>query len=315
MILKEESAQMNKINDSLAPIVLFCYNRPEHLYRTITALRANELAQESRLIVYSDAPRDNAAEAGVREVRSFIRMIDGFASVDIVEQQENRRLAPQIIEELPKVLSCFGKAIVLEDDIVTSPYFLRFMNDGLDKYANDERVISIHGYNYPINEPMPETFFLKGADCWGWATWERGWDLFEQDGCKLMKILNDKNLLDRFDFFCKGVFSSLLKKQIDGVIDGWDIRWYASALVNDKLTLYPGKSLVKNIGLDGSGMHCLHDSTFDVELSMRRIYLSDIPIEENCQSLMAVSRFFCQAFHPGPLKRLLRKVAKMGGWG
>jgi len=295
---------------SVAPIVLFVYNRPWHVRQTIEALQLNELASESRLIIYSDAPRDVNAAEGVAAVREYIHSLDGFSSVEIVEMKRNRRLAPLLIEQLPEVLSRHGRAIVLEDDIVTSPFFLRYMNDALEKYADDDRVISIHGYCYPV-DGLPDAFFLKGADCWGWATWERGWSLFEQDGSRLMEALRIRDLLDRFDFFGSGYFSSLLQQQIDGVVDAWDVRWYASALLHDKLTLYAGKPLVKNIGFDGSGIHCGNDSTFDVELHARPIDISNVLVEESHEALMAFSRFFRQVSHPGLVTRIVRKLRRM----
>ena len=78
---------------------------------------------------------------------------------------------------------------MLEDDLVTSRYFLKYMNEALNHYAHDERVASVHGYVYPVNDPLPETFFLRGADCWGWATWRRGWECFNADGQYLLDEL------------------------------------------------------------------------------------------------------------------------------
>lgn len=296
---------------NLSPIVLFCYNRLDHLKKTVNALSQNNLAAESRLIIYSDAPRDIVDEPAVRSVRSFIRTIDGFLSVDIVEQKKNRRLAPMLIEELPKILEKYGKAIILEDDIVTSPYFLSFMNDGLERYADDGRVISIHGYMYPIKKKLPEVFCLKGADCWGWATWERGWRLFEEDAGFLLESLKKRGLLSRLDFFGAYNYSDVLAQHARGKPDGWDVRWYASALLHDKLTLYPGRSLVKNIGFDGTGMHCGRDLTFDVNLYSDSIDISNVPVEEDDEALMAVSDFLRQVGHPSLIKRVMRNLRMM----
>ena len=294
-----------------APIVLFVYNRLDHLKQTVNALQKNELAQDSPLIIYSDAPKNSYAKPAIHAVREFIRTINGFKSVEIIEQATNRRLAPLLIEELPKVLARFGRVIVLEDDIVTSPYFLRFMNAGLEKYADDDRVISIHGYVYPLDEDIRQPFFLKGADCWGWATWKRGWQLFEADSEKLYSSLVSRGLLERLDFFGAYGFSSVLKSHVDGAPDGWDIRWYASALLHDKLTLCPGRPLAKNIGFDGSGMHCGNDCTFDVHLCMEPIKVDKIPVEENHDILMAYSRFLHQVSHPKLITRIMRRLRRM----
>ncbi|HRU00618.1 MAG TPA: glycosyltransferase, partial [Victivallales bacterium] len=190
----------------LAPIALFVYNRPWHTRQTVTALQNNELAAESELVVFSDGPKveknkekTKNNEEKVKEVRDYIKSINGFKTVKIIERTQNLGLANSIISGVTEIVNQYGKIIVLEDDLVTSPHFLRFMNEALDLYEKEEDVISIHGYVYPIPD-LPETFFLKGADCWGWATWKRGWDLFEPDGKKLLRELKEKKLLKRFDF-------------------------------------------------------------------------------------------------------------------
>ena len=127
------------------------------------------------------------------------------------------------------------KVIVLEDDLVTSPHFLQYMNDGLGIYERDDRVISIHGYSYPVHGKLPETFFLRGADCLGWATWKRGWDLFEDDGQRLLNELERRNLTRSFDFDGSYPYTQMLRDQIAGSNSSWAVRWYASAFLRDKL--------------------------------------------------------------------------------
>jgi GT2 family glycosyltransferase len=164
---------------SYAPIALFVYNRPDHARQTIEALKENELSAESDLIIFADGPKNSGAQAKVNEVRKLIKNVIGFRSLTIHESPNNKGLANSIIDGATKVCEEYGRVIVLEDDLVTSPWFLKYMNDALNTYEQDERVISVHGYTYPVDEPLPETFFLRGADCWGWATWKRGWELFE----------------------------------------------------------------------------------------------------------------------------------------
>jgi len=195
---------------------------------------------------------------------------------------------------------------VLEDDLVTSPYFLQYMNDALNLYENDNRVISIHGYCYPI-DGLPETFFLKGADCWGWATWKRGWSLFEQDGSRLISELERRKLVERFDCFGAYDFSGMLKGQIEGRNDSWAIRWYASALLQGKLTLYPGKSLVHNTGNDASGRHCAAIDAFDAALSLSPVQVGDITVEEHPGVLAQFHHFLKQA-KPGIVSRVIGKT-------
>jgi len=270
-----------------APIALFVYNRPWHTHQTVMALQNNELAKESDLIVFSDGPKiesnkekTKSNEEKVKEVRNYIKNITGFKAVKIIERKQNLGLANSIISGVTEVVNQYGRIIVLEDDLVTSKYFLRFMNEALELYEKEDKVISIHGYVYPI-EDLPETFFLKGADCWGWATWKRGWDIFEADGKKLLLELRKRKLLKRFDFDGAYPYTKMLKNQIKGKNNSWAIRWYASALLNDKLTLYPGKSLVNNIGADSSGTHKDHTDIFDVKLSDKSITIKKIQTLED----------------------------------
>jgi len=279
----------------LAPIALFVYNRPWHTKQTIEALQKNFLASDSNLIIFSDGAKDSTeSKEGVLEVREYLKNIDGFKSIKIIERNRNYGLAESIISGVSEIVNQCGKIIVLEDDMISSQYFLQYMNEALDLYANEEEVISIHSYVYPTKKTLPETFFLKGADCWGWATWKRGWDLFELDGEKLLKELEEKKLTEEFDFSGSYPYTKMLKDQIFGRNDSWAIRWYASAFLKNKLTLYPGKSLINNIGLDGSGTHCNGDNTFENKLQEEKdpIKIGMISLVENSYARSVFADFF-----------------------
>ncbi len=271
------------MNINLAPIVLFVYNRPWHTRQAIEFLQKNELANHSKLFIYSDNAKNDLDANDVKNVREYISAIKGFKQVTVIERQKNYGLAANIIDGVSKIVNKHGAVIVLEDDLVTSPYFLKFMNDGLGAYKDEERVASIHGYIYPLKniEGLPETFFIKGADCWGWATWKRGWQLFEADGQKLLGELYQRNLTNYFDFDGAYQYTKMLKNQINGKNNSWAIRWHASAFLNNKLTLYPGRSLVHNIGTDGSGTHCSTTEHFTSMISDSPIKVEQITIEEN----------------------------------
>ncbi len=296
-----------------APIVLFTYNRPRHTRQTIEALLKNAEAVNSNLIVFSDGPKRAEDEAKVAEIRKYLRTIRGFKSVCIIERERNFGLAANIISGVTKVVNEYGKVIVLEDDLVTSPWFLRYMNEGLDRFETNDRVISIHGYCYPVSG-LPKAFFLKGADCWGWATWKQKWALFEEDGRKLLGELKRKQLLDRFDFYGGYPFSRMLRDQIKGKNQSWAVRWYASALVHDKLTLYPGKTLVRHIGAD-SGTHCKGGGmeVFESEVSQEPVDLDGLEVAENQEALRRISQFLRRVthepFHRWFLRGLRRVIA------
>ena len=181
------------MDKNLAPIVLFIYNRPWHTQQTVETLQKNELANESELFIYSDAAKNEQASESVNAVREYIKTINGFKEITIILRDKNWGLADSIIDGVTKIVNEYGRIIVLEDDLVTSPYFLKFMNEGLTMYENEDKVASIHGYIYPIDN-LPNTFFIKGADCWGWATWKRAWDVFEPNGQKILDELKSSGL-------------------------------------------------------------------------------------------------------------------------
>ena len=293
---------------NLAPMVLFVYNRTWHAKQAIESLQANELAGQTNLFIFSDAAKNDNDKENVGQVRQYIKRISGFRSITIIERESNYGLAKNIIEGITDIISKYERVIVVEDDLLTSPFFLGFMNEALDKYKYEEDVISIHGYCLPIEYPG-ETFFLKGADCWGWATWERGWKLFNKDSQELMRQLRMKSLLYEFDFNGSHDFSGMLQKQIEGKVNSWAIRWYASAFLHNKLTLYPSRSLVINIGGDGSGTHPQREEEYRTSLADHKIVLHDIPVEESTFARKLMSRYF---FKHRTIKGKLRKVFKWG---
>ncbi len=275
-----------------SPITLFTYSRPDHTRRTVESLLRNPQAPDHDLIVFSDAARTPDKRAAVGEVRAYLASISGFRSVTIHHRPHNFGLAKSIIGGVTQVLAEHERIIVLEDDMLTSPYFLAYMNRALDRFADDERVISIHGYVYPVQKVLPEAFFLPGADCWGWATWRRGWRLFNPDGQALLDELKRRDLVKSFDFNGAYGYSRMLEGQIKGTNDSWAVRWYASAFLAGKLTLYPGRSLVHNIGNDSSGTHCGDDASHDAELSTTPIDLTKLEVVSSSLGRSAFENFF-----------------------
>lgn len=294
-------------NVSTAPILLFTYKRLWHAQECVKALQKNIMACDSELIVFSDGPKRSQDNASVESIRKYIKTIDGFKKVSLVERRENLGLAKSIIFGVSEAVKKHGRVIVLEDDLVTSPFFLKFMNDALEYYKDDERVVSIHGYVYPVLATLPDTFFLRGADCWGWATWERGWDLFEPDGEKLLSEIRNRKLERDFDFGGNYPYTKMLNEQIRGRNDSWAIRWHASAYLAGKFTLYPGRSLVKNIGADNSGTHSGKTLVYDTMISVEPVMVSTIPVEENRFARNEIERYFRRT-KAGAIARLINKV-------
>ncbi len=268
-------------NKILAPIVLFVYNRLWHTQQTVESLKKNKFAEESMLCIYSDGPKNESDVEKVSDVRKYLKSITGFKSITIIDRDANLGLSQSIISGVTEIVNKYDTIIVLEDDLIISPHFLEFMNNALEKYKNDDRVLNIHGYLFPIKGKIPVNFFLVYGGCWGWATWKRSWDLFESDGEKLLRQIEKMKLIKRFNLNNKFPFYQMLKDQVAGRNDSWAIRWHATALINNKLTLFPGSSLVDNKGFDGSGSHCEQNDIFFIDLSDDGIPLIDIPVKEN----------------------------------
>ncbi len=275
----------------LAPVAVFAFRRPDHLRRTLDALSANTDARSTHVMVFCDGPRTESDGTAVEQVRKEARRPRAFRRLEVIERDRNNGLAASITSGVTAMLAEHESVIVLEDDIITSPGFLRFMNDGLQRFAADDRVISIHGYSYPTAS-LENPFFLRGADCWGWATWRRGWALYEPDGATLLNRLRAEGLVDQFDFNSSYPFTGMLEDQIAGRNDSWAVRWYASAFLAGRLTLYPGRTLVRNIGLDGTGTHGGQTERFAGQLAQTAPDLSGIEVVESDFARAAFESFF-----------------------
>lgn len=228
----------------------------------------------------------------------------------IVERENNFGLAQSIISGVTEIINKHGAAIVVEDDIVTSKYFLQFMNESLQKYEKDDRVVCVHGYCYPVHRPLPETYFLRGAECWGWATWKRGWEIFEPDAKKLLREIQQKKMQHEIDYDGMFPFTQMLRNQMYGRIDSWAIRWQVSAFLKNKLTLYPGHSLVKNIGEGESATHTSSLKHYTTDLYEQKIHLNDIPVEETPVARIAYVEYF-RNIRPPWIIRSLKFVKTM----
>lgn len=271
-----------------APIALFSYNRPDKTQRVLESLMQNAEAKDSDLFIFSDGPKNGKAVEGVKKNREYIHQVcedsiefKRFKSVTIIEREKNWGLANSLIAGITEVVNKYGRVIVVEDDLVLSPYFLKFMNDGLEMYKNEEKVSSITAFVPDVKEELPETYFLSFFHCWGWATWKRAWDLLEEDPRILLRKLRFKK--SKFDVGNSfGNYGILLCQKL-GLVDSWYIRLYASFFLNNKLTLFPRQSLISNGGMDGSGTHSKEkiDSPFNVMFISSPVNVSSIPVVED----------------------------------
>ncbi len=276
----------------LAPVVLFTYNRPWHLRQTLSALKDNELAHDTDLIVYSDGPRGLRDLDAVETVRGYIRTLDGCKSVELRSRAMNLGLAANIIDGITTVLKDHGRAIVLEDDLVTSRYFLRYINDALNRYEQVKRVMHVSGYMFPIDaEGLGETFFYRVPSCWGWGTWARAWRHFRKD---ISWIYSAFSSADRrsFDLDVDAGFWRQVEANKRGKMNTWAVFWYASVFKKQGLCLHPARSLVTNIGHDGSGSNCRASGRFDTSLGDCKVNYFEERLEEDPQVLARMQSFY-----------------------
>ncbi len=275
-----------------APIVLFTYNRADHTQQAVESLLKNEEAKESDLFIFSDGAKTPEKQKGVDDNRAYIHTVSGFKSVTIIEHEKNQGLANSLIAGITEIVNKYGRVIVVEDDLILSPFFLQFMNEALDKYAENDRVSAVSAFLNPIDCKAPETFFLRYFACWGWATWKRGWDLMNLDTKDLLKKIRFKTR--DFNIGGYGGFYGMLYCQKVGLVDSWAVRFYASSFLAGKLVLFPGQSLALQNGMDGSGTHSDNAPTMydNMKLSAHPIKLTDIPACENKKMFAAYARYY-----------------------
>ena len=240
-----------------APICLFTYNRLIETKQSIAALANNYLAPQSDLIIFSDGPKNEAAKPKVNAVRNYLATVDGFKSVSVIESAENRGLAGSVIHGVNQVLEKYGKVIVLEDDLITSPNFLNFMNQALDYYAAKPKIFSISGYGHKLElQPRYQyDVYLRGRNSsWGWATWLDRWETIDWEIKDWDNFRENKNLIKSFNANGSDLFK-MLKESMEGKNSSWAIRFGYNQFKQKKLTVCPVLSKVSNNGFSDDATH------------------------------------------------------------
>lgn len=258
---------MNEDGRSCAPVALFVYNRPEHTKTTLEALARNVLADRTHLHIFSDGPKHETERAKVEDVRRIARAVSGFASVRIVEREQNLGLANSVITGVTEALESHTKIVVVEDDLITTPQFLTYMNAALTHYRDNPHVFSVTGHNFPATSlPIPprykwDTFAAYRCSSWSWGTWPDRWARVDWSMSYYDKFIHDKKAQKAFSRGGPDMIQ-LLELQREGKIDSWAIRFCYAHFAHNMYCIYPVKSLVKNIGLDDSGTHSAFNPLF-----------------------------------------------------
>ncbi|HEX3386575.1 MAG TPA: hypothetical protein VHS53_15350 [Mucilaginibacter sp.] len=266
-----KASDKNSPGRGLAPVVLFIYNRPVHTRRTLEALSRNVFANETVLYVFADGPKENASQEAlnlINQAREVIKEKQWCKEVVLELRERNMNLEDNIIDGITRVINRHGKAIMLDDDLLTSPYFLKYCNEGLTIYEDSKQVFSINAQMFDIDfETEPEVFLSPIAtNSTGWATWADRWNLFESNPPYINEIDADPFLKARFNV---GVQNKMMMLKH---MNTWDIRWYYTVFVRNGLGVFPTRSLIENIGFDGSGTHKGWENI------SQKLYLEPIPV-------------------------------------
>ncbi len=250
-----------------APIVIFAYKRPEHIMNMLESLKKCPEHLKSDIFIYCDGPRSPQDANQVLKTREVIK-IHAPAHAEIIERDQNMGLANSIIYGVTKACNEYGRVIVLEDDLELSSQALDYFNSALEHYKDEERVMHIAGYMFPIKkDDLPPLFFYREASCWGWATWDRAWKHFEPDAQKLYDTIKYHKKEKTFNIEGSAFYINMLEQQIKGTINSWAIRWYASVFLTGGLALHARDAVTINNGNDGTGEHCTDNQIFNSELA------------------------------------------------
>ena len=302
---------------NLAPIILFVYKRPKHTLQTLESLRRNKLSSQSLLYIFADAPKENATEDELRaigEVKKVIWEQQWCQEIRLIERRQNFGLAKNIIEGVSQVVQQYGKVIVLEDDIVTSPGFLTYMNQALELYEQEDEVMHVSGHFPPvdISDMTEDTFFYKKTSCWGWGTWATAWNKLNTDAQDLLNQVNISGRLSEFNIEDSYNFIEHLEANIAGRINTWAIKWQSSVFLENGLCLYPKQSLTRNIGFDNTGEHCVYSEEHLTQKMADFISVEKIELQESAEVRKRIILFNHKQAQPDSLiKRIKDKISRV----
>lgn len=294
----------------LAPIIVFAYDRPDHLSQTLSALSQNDLAAESILYVYCDGAREWGGETAqppkwngnyitrrygvmccskedydvylkrIAKTRNVAYEQAGFKEVRVIEREKNIGLADNIVGAVTEIVNQFGRVIAFEDDIVATRGCLTYLNEALELYKDDEQVMHVSAWMYPNKGQFPTTFFYDSPyPAGGWATWKRAWQHFNPDTADHVHYWQGR--WSDFDIEGEDYLSRQLIGNLNGTLKTWYIKWYSSMRRMRGLCLYPGTAMSNNIGWDDSGETSLPTNRYHIERPAEYTKVKRIPIIRN----------------------------------
>lgn len=314
---------------ALTPIILFIYNRPNHTKQTLEALSNNTLASQSDLFIFADGPKNTASKEqleSIKQTRKVAASEKWCKTVTLIESETNKGLARSIIEGVTEIINKYGKAIILEDDIITGKYFLEYMNEALEKYQGNKEVWHVTGWRDPIKHTKKnKAYFYPTMDCWSWATWADRWQNYKKDAAYYKSIFTD-SMKKAFNIDGADPYMWLqIEENISGKINTWAIFWYATIFLKHGLCIAPTTSLCKNIGFDNSGVHCSENQAQTIETSIdykitnfpKRVHINTLEYKRNKNFLRKIKYkqkidivYEIKCLIPLPLKNCIKKILK-----
>lgn len=296
----------------LSPVIIFAYNRPRHLQFTLDALSRNDLAENTELFVFCDGAKGEQDRCKVDETRSVIEKfvsINRFKKIQTFFSDENKGLANSVISGVSQILHEFETVIVLEDDIVTAPDFLRYMNDCLRYYRKDKRVGAVSAYTPKFHVPknyQHDLFLSRRGNSWGWATWREIWEKTDWAVSDFPVFAQDKKRKRKFNATQYRAVE-MLYEQMQGRIDSWAIRWDYSFFVRGLYTVYPTKTKICNIGCDGSGTHGVNEEQTNIELENSQYTLEQLDVNEKIIRLSSENKCYIGKILNSIIRRVMGK--------
>ena len=251
-------------------IAVFAFKRADLLRRTLRSLERAQGFGGFKVHVFSDAPRNEypAEIDAVRRVRSVLRPWCSRHNAILHEATHNLGLRSSIVGGVTRVLEEYEAVIVLEDDLILSKCFLEFMEQALAACRPRNDIMQISGYFVPHNTDLPPVGLIRTPGSWGWATWRRAWTCYEDDAVKLVRDVSRRDP-EEFDLRGSYAFFDELKKNAEGHLDTWAVRWYASMFLKGGLALYPARSMTRNIGFRGDATNTSPSPTATTYLDQR----------------------------------------------
>lgn len=265
---------MNHQENTLAPIVVFAYNRPRLFQDMLTSLSRNVLIEQSDVYIYVDGPKDFEDTPRVQAVLDIANSFVGSKSKKIIISGNHKGLAKSVTSGVTEVVEEYGRVIVLEDDLIVSRYFLSYMNEMLRLYEADQRIMQISGFGVylpSLKSNIGEYHLCRRAQSWGWATWEDRWNTVDWHIAEIRELFGKKQERCKFEELGSDVLASLDEYR-QGKRDVWLIAYIYAMYRNQQYCICPRRSLVKNNGFGPDASNCRNYNRYHVDYNDEILY-------------------------------------------